>query len=399
MSGTVLVVGGGPAGLMAAEAAARAGAAVTLAERMPSVGRKLLLAGRSGLNLTHAEPFGRVLARYGEAAPALRDALEGFPPERLRAWAAELGQETFVGSSGRVFPVAWKASPLLRAWLARLAALGVAIRTRHRWTGFGPDGALHFDAPDGPVRIEAGAAVLALGGASWPRLGSDGTWVPVLREAGFAVAPLRPSNVALRIAWSDPVRSRFAGEPLKRVALRFGDATSRGDAVVTEIGLEGGAVYPVSAALGEAAARGGEARLVVDLRPDLDRDALAARLARRRPGESTATLLRRTGFAPVAGALAREAGPLPADPPELADRLKRLPLRVIGTDDAARAISSAGGLALSGLDGPGLAGRPGVFAAGEMLDWDAPTGGYLLQACFATGHAAGEAAARFAATR
>ena len=399
MSGTVLVVGGGPAGLMAAETAARRGAAVILAERMPSVGRKLLLAGRSGLNLTHAEPFEAVLARYGDAAPALRAALEGFSPDRLRAWAAELGQETVVGSSGRVFPLAWKASPLLRAWLARLVELGVAIRTRHRWTGLEADGAFRFEGPDGPVRIEADAAVLALGGASWPRLGSDGGWVPLLRDSGFAVTSLRPANVALRIAWSDPVRTRFAGEPLKRVALAFDTVASRGDAVVTEIGLEGGAVYPVSAALGLAAARDGEARLLVDLRPDLDREALAARLARRRPGESTATLLRRAGFAAVAGAVAREPGPLPADPAELADRLKRVPLRVIGTDDAARAISSAGGLRLSELDGPALRRRPGLFAAGEMLDWDAPTGGYLLQACFATGHAAGEAAARFAAGR
>ena len=386
--GHVLVVGGGPAGLMAAEAAARAGAAVTVADRMPSVGRKFLLAGRSGLNLTHAEPFDRVLARYGEAAPALRAALEAFPPERLRDWAAGLGQPTFVGSSGRVFPVAWKASPLLRAWLARLSDHGVTIRTRHRWTGFAPDGGLRFEGPGGPAVLQADAAVLALGGASWPRLGSDGSWVPVLQADGFAVSPLRPANAALRIAWSDPVRTRFAGEPLKRIAASFGGGTVRGEAVLTTDGIEGGVIYALSRPLRDAIDAEGSATLTLDLRPDLDGAALARRLGGH--GQSLANALRRGGLAPAAAGLVREVG----GSGPLAERIKALPLRLTGTRPIERAISSAGGIALAELDAGFMLRRlPGAFAVGEMLDWEAPTGGYLLQAAFSTGIAAARAVA------
>jgi hypothetical protein len=387
---SALVVGGGPAGLFAAETLAQAGLAVTVVERMPSVGRKFLIAGRGGLNLTHSEAFARFVTRYGEAAPWLQPHLEAFPPAALVAWCEGLGEPTFVGSSGRVFPRAFKASPLLRAWLARLAGLGVTIRTRTRWLGWNADGAARLMGPDGAVTLERpNALVLALGGASWPRLGSDGAWTDVLGPVA-ALTPLQPSNCGVRVPWSEPFLARFEGEPLKRIALACGSERVRGEAVITRTGLEGGAVYALSAALRAALARATPATLSIDLRPDLDEPSLRERLSGPRAGASAATWLRkRAGLASVAIGLLREAGPLPLDPAQLAARIKGCALDVTGLAGFERAISTAGGVGRAGLDDClMLKTRPGVFIAGEMLDWDAPTGGYLLQASFATGRAA-----------
>ncbi|WP_232630882.1 TIGR03862 family flavoprotein [Methylobacterium sp. Leaf118] len=398
----IAVVGGGPAGLMAAETLAGAGWPVTVYERMPSPGRKLLIAGRGGLNLTHSEPLPGFLARYHPASALLQAAIEAFPPSALRAWCEGLGQPTFVGSSGRVFPERFKASPLLRAWLARLAAGGVAIRTRHRLVGFGPDGALAFATPDGPRTVRPKAVLLALGGASWPRLGSDGAWVPLLSEAGLAVAPLKPANVGFSVSWSAHVAERFPGAPLKRIAAALDGIGARGEAVVTAGGIEGGVIYALSRPIREAIAREGAARLVLDLRPDLEVDALAARLARTRRGESLSQRLRKgAGLDPAAIAVLREAhvhahasvnaNVLPTEAGALAGAIKAAPLRLLAPAPIARAISTAGGLAFAALDERFMVrARPGLFAAGEMLDWEAPTGGYLLQATFASGRAAAQ---------
>lgn len=397
-SPTIAVIGGGPSGLAAAEALAAAGARVTVYDRMPSVGRKLLIAGRGGLNITHSEPFERFATRYGDAAARLRPALDAFAPDALRAWADGLGQPTVVGSSGRVFPQAWKASPLLRAWLRRLDGLGVAFALRHLWTGFAGDGVLSFRTPDGEaVAVSPDAVVLALGGASWPRLGSDGAWQPLLADAGVATSPLRPANMALHLRWSAVFRDRFAGEPMKRAAFSFGALRVPGEAVVTEAGLEGGAVYAISGPLRDALAAGRDPTVLVDLRPDLSAEVLTAALTAPRGKASLSTFLRKTtGLAPVAIGLLREGvgGPeLPARPAALAALIKALPLLVTGTGGLDRAISSAGGVPFGELDGALMLRRhPGVFVAGEMLDWEAPTGGYLLQACFATGIAAARGA-------
>jgi len=382
------IVGGGPAGLAAAEVLAEAGRGVTVYERMPSVARKLLIAGRGGLNITHSEERAEFLARYHPHG-CLDAAITAFPPDALRAWCADLGEPTFVGSSGRVFPQSFKASPLLRAWLARLDRLGVRIRTRYRLTALGD--ALHFETPDGPHAIRPRATLLALGGASWPRLGSDGRWVPLLEGLGVAVTPLEPSNAGFAAAWSDRFRERFSGAPLKRVALACAGTTVRGEAVITDSGIEGGAVYALSRVLRDAIAARGSARLIADLRPDLTRDALARRLSGGRPGDSTATRLRKAaGLSPVAAGLLREAaGVLPTDPAALAGLIKAAPLTLTASAPIERAISTAGGVRLDALDGRAmLRTRPGLFLAGEMLDWEAPTGGYLLQGAFAGGRAA-----------
>ncbi len=387
---SVLVVGGGPAGLFAAERLAAAGLSVTVAEQMPSVGRKFLIAGRGGLNLTHSESFERFVARYGEASSWLKPHLDAFPPAALIAWCEGLGEPTFIGSSGRVFPRSFKASPLLRAWLARLAALGVSVLTRTCWDGWDADGAARLLRADGEtIRLVPDAVVLAMGGASWPRLGSDGAWVDRL-AAMTAVTPLQPSNCGVLIPWSEVFLSRFEGEPLKRIALACGASRVRGEAVVTRSGLEGGAVYALSAALRQALSGPRAAELSVDLRPDLDEAALAARLSGPRDGASQSAWLRkRAGLSSVAVGLLREPGPLPVEPAMLAARIKACTLGVTGLAGFGRAISSAGGVAREGLDARlMLKARPGVFVAGEMLDWDAPTGGYLMQACFATAHAA-----------
>ena len=398
----VAVVGGGPAGLMAAERLADHGLAVALYDRMPTLGRKLLMAGRGGLNLTHSEPLPRMLDRYGAASRTLRPMLEAFDNEAVRAWAEGLGQATFAGSSGRVFPRAFKASPLLRAWLARLAAQGVVIHTRHDWRGFTGDGALRFaTAAGGDVLVRPRAALLALGGASWPRLGADGSWVPELRAIGVPVQELEPANAGVEIDWSPSFAGRVAGQPLKTVEVGLGGERQRGDLVITASGLEGGAIYTLGPWIREAVKQKGWAPLKLDLRPDGSFEGIADRLAKAfKKGRSRANALRGLGLTPQAVALLRElAGELPSEPLSLAAFLKAVPLAVTGLQPLARAISTAGGVRLDALDERlMLRDRPGVFVAGEMLDWEAPTGGYLLQACLATGHwAAGGILARLAA--
>ncbi len=383
------VIGGGPAGLIAAETLSAAGAPVIVYERMPNVARKLLMAGRGGLNLTHSEAFERFVTRYGAAAAQLRPMLEAFTPADLIAWANGLGQETFVGSSGRVFPKAMKASPLLRAWLARLSAQGVEIRTRVRWTGWTDDGVLAFMRDDGTSEtIKPRATLLALGGASWPKLGSDGAWTQVLAQHGVDIAPLRPANMGFEIAWSDVFRERLAGAPLKQIALRFGDHTAHGEAVITGYGIEGGAIYALSAALRDALETAGSATLHIDLKPSLDAAALASRLSQTRAGDSLSSMLRkRAGLSPVAIGLLREAssGALPKEPTQLSALIKAAPITLTAARGLDRAISSAGGVSWSAVDDAlQLKAKPGLYVAGEMLDWEASTGGYLLQASFAT---------------
>ena len=392
----VAVIGAGPAGLMAAEVLA-GGARVTVYDAMPSVGRKFLMAGRGGLNLTHSEALPQFLGRYGRAMPQLKSAIEAFPPDALRAWSEALGQPTFTGSSGRVFPQAFKASPLLRAWLRRLNASGVQFALRHRWTGWDADGHLAFDTPDGPRTADARATVLALGGASWPRLGSDGAWAETLAAKGVTVSSLVPANCGFTVAWSDIFRDRFEGQPLKGVALSFGVHSVRGEAMITRAGIEGGAVYALSGPLREVVLGKGHATLHIALRPDLDRNDLAARLSAPRGKQSFSNWLRKAAhLSPVAIGLLQEAAVASgvslsvASPEDLATRINAVPVELNGIAPIARAISTAGGIAFDELDAGFMIRRlPGVFAAGEMLDWEAPTGGYLLQACFATGAAAG----------
>jgi uncharacterized flavoprotein (TIGR03862 family) len=396
---TAAIIGAGPTGLMAAEVLARAGITVTVYDAMPSVGRKFLLAGRGGLNLTHSEPLDRFLARYGTLAALLKDAIERFPPAALRAWADDLGQETFVGSSGRVFPKAMKASPLLRAWLRRLDALGVRFVLRHRWLGWSDDGRLRFAHAGRDVLVGAEATILALGGASRPRLGSDAAWTEWLVSRGVAVTGLKPSNCGFAVAWS-PTMRRFEGTPIKRIALGFGDHSVRGEALVTRDGLEGGAIYALSAPLRDAIMRDGGATLSIDLRPDMSASGLADRLAAPRGKRSLSNALRKAlKLSPVATALLHEATTATGRPlaslnaDELATLIKSVPVRLAGVQPIAAAISTAGGVRFDGLDGHFmLKALPGVFAAGEMLDWEAPTGGYLLQACFATAVTAAEGA-------
>jgi uncharacterized flavoprotein (TIGR03862 family) len=395
----VIVVGAGPAGLMAADVISAAGHGVTVVDQMASFGRKLLMAGRGGLNLTHTERADGFLSRYGAAADRLAPAIADFPPEALRDFARDLGEETFVGTSGRVFPCSFKASPLLRAWLKRLADRGVESRTRLRWTGFAEGRALFRDPAGATVALEADAIVLALGGASWPRLGSDGGWTSILADLGIAIEPLRPTNCGFVVAWTEVFRSRFEGQPLKRVAIRFDGLVALGEAMITRDGLEGGAIYALSGPLRDAIAARGRVRVEVDLKPGLSVEDLAAALGRARKGDSQSNVLRKAaGLPPAAIGLLREGaagGRLPTDPLELARCIKASPLEVIAARPIDRAISSAGGIRFDEVDdGFMLKKLPGVFVAGEMLDWEAPTGGYLLQACFSTGHAVGRAVVR-----
>jgi hypothetical protein len=394
------VIGAGPAGLMAAEVLAEGGASVTVYDAMPSAGRKFLMAGRGGLNLTHSEPLPAFLARYREAAPRLERAISAFPPSAFCEWSEALGQPTFVGSSGRVFPESFKASPLLRAWLRRLDSQGVRFAFRHHWIGWDDGGRLLFQTPDGERYVEACAAVLALGGASWPRLGSDGTWADVLSAKGIVISPLRPANCGFTVAWSDIFRNRFEGQPLKGVEFKFRSQTLRGEAIVTRTGIEGGAIYALSAELREAVLQSDEAILHVDLRPDLGADELMARLSAPRGKQSFSNFLRKTAnLSPAAIGLLQEAagGKLAALSPEaLAHLIGEVPIKLTGIAPIVGAISTAGGIALDELDENYMLRRlPGVFAAGEMLDWEAPTGGYLLQASFATGAAAGRGVLRW----
>jgi uncharacterized flavoprotein (TIGR03862 family) len=394
----IAVIGAGPAGLMAAEVLAQGGAAVTVYDAMPSVARKFLMAGRGGLNLTHSEELSTFLSRYRQAAPFLDNAIRNFPPQRLRDWSEALGEPTFVGSSGRIFPKAMKASPLLRAWLRRLDAQGVRLALRYRWIGWDGEGRLLFETSDGPRAVEATATVLALGGASWPRLGSDGAWTKILSDRAVAITPLKPANSGFMVAWSEIFRDRFEAQPLKGIALRFGERTVRGEAVITRDGIEGGAIYALSAELREAIASSGEVTLQIALRPELSIGDLVARLSAPRGKQSFSNVLRKAlQLSPVAIGLLQEAAirngrqlaSFSAE--ELATLVKAVPVTLTGTAGIARAISTAGGIALDEFDAGFMIKRlPGVFAAGEMLDWEAPTGGYLLQACFATGVAAGQ---------
>jgi uncharacterized flavoprotein (TIGR03862 family) len=397
------VIGAGPAGLMAAEVLASGGARVTVYDAMPSVGRKFLMAGRGGLNLTHSDKLPTFLTRYGKATPQLVAAIEVFTPDALREWSEALGQPTFIGSSGRVFPKAMKASPLLRAWLRRLNGMGVQFALRHRWTGWDEKGRLQFQTPNGLIAIDTSATVLALGGASWPRLGSDAAWVKTLAAKGVTIAPLKPANCGFTVAWSDVFRNRFEGQPLKGVALAFGPHMARGEAIITRTGIEGGAVYALSAELREAVEKSGTATLHVALRPDLGPDDLIARLSAPRGKQSLANFLRKAAqLSPVGIGLLQEAAIASSKslssfaPPDLAQLIDAVPIKLDGTAPIARAISTAGGLCFDELDADYMLRRlPGTFAAGEMLDWEAPTGGYLLQAAFATGAAAGRGALKW----
>jgi uncharacterized flavoprotein (TIGR03862 family) len=393
----IAIIGAGPAGLMAAEVLAQGGADVTVYDAMPSAGRKFLMAGRGGLNLTYSEPLPQFLVRYREAAPHLQASIDAFPPNALRDWSEALGQPTFVGSSGRVFPKAFKASPLLRAWLRRLDSLGVKLALRHRWTGWDEHGHLRFQTPDGPRAIEAGATVLALGGASWPRLGSDGSWVETLAAKGVKISRLRPANSGFTVAWSDIFRDRFEGQPLKGVALRSGQNTIRGECIVTRTSIEGGAIYALSAGLREAIDSAGRTTLHIALRPDLEANDLIAKLSAPKGKQSLSNFLRKAAsLSPVGIGLLQEAAKSSGvslsslSPADLARLINAVPIELTGVASIVRAISTAGGISFDELDPDFMLRRlPGVFAAGEMLDWEAPTGGYLLQASFATGAAAG----------
>ena len=395
----VAIIGAGPAGLMAAEVLAQGGANVTVYDAMPSAGRKFLMAGRGGLNLTHSEPLPAFLARYREAMPNLKAAIAAFPPQALRDWSEALGQETFVGSSGRVFPKAFKASPLLRAWLRRLDSMGVQLTLRHRWTGWDDQGRLRFQTPDGPVAVETTSTVLALGGASWPRLGSDGTWAETLAAKGVMISPLRPANSGFTVAWSDIFRDRFEGQPLKGVAFSLGKHSVRGEAIITRSGIEGGAVYALSAELREAVDKG-RVTLHVALRPDLEMKELTAKVSVPKGKQSLSNFLRKAvSLSPVAIGLLQEAARASGtslaslSPTDLASLINAVPVELTGVAPMARAISTAGGIAFGEIDADFMIRRlPGVFVAGEMLDWEAPTGGYLLQASFSTGAAAARGA-------
>ncbi|WP_417524380.1 TIGR03862 family flavoprotein [Marinovum sp.] len=394
MKVAALVIGGGPAGLMAAEVLGQAGHEVLLAEAKPSPARKFLMAGKSGLNLTKAEAPEAFLAAYGARAEALRPMLDALGPDAVQGWAEELGQPLFTGPTGRVFPKAMKASPLLRAWLARLDGLGVTRRTRWRWQGWDGKAAV-FATLEGAQRVTAGVTVLALGGASWARLGSDGAWADILSAEGVPLAPFKPVNMGFEVPWSPHMAARF-GQPIKGVAWHAGDTISRGEAVISERGLEGGGIYAISAAVRDGAA------LTVDLAPDTALATLARRLAKPRGKMSAANFRRKQArLDPVQQALLLEFGqPLPSDPQALAQLIKALPIRHAGPRPMDEAISTAGGLPFEALtEGLELKARPGVFAAGEMLDWEAPTGGYLLTACLATGAWAGHHAAACLAGR
>ncbi|CAG9932141.1 TIGR03862 family flavoprotein [Candidatus Nitrotoga arctica] len=395
---SVAVIGGGPAGLMAAEVLIRGGVRVDLYDAMPSVGRKFLMAGKGGMNITHSEPMEPFLSRYGARRVQVKPLLDSFGPEALREWVHDLGIATFVGTSGRVFPTDMKAAPLLRAWLHRLRDAGVHFHMRHRWYGWNENGALRFATPQGEHTANADAVVLALGGGSWARLGSDGAWVPLLEQRGIPVVPLRPANCGFDVSWSEYLSSRFAGHPIKAVTVTFIDAAGgihrqQGDLMVTATGIEGGLIYALSALLRDAIAATGAAVIYLDLTPGKDLPRVIAEIAHPRGSRSMASHLQsRANIKGVKTGLLRELAP-PSDfanPERLAAAIKSLPLRLIAPRPLDEAISSAGGVAFEALDECLMVrAMPGVFCAGEMLDWEAPTGGYLLTACFASGRTAG----------
>lgn len=391
----VAIIGGGPAGLMAAEVLSQAGVKVDLYDGMPSVGRKFLLAGVGGMNITHSEAYPAFLSRYAERAPQMAPLLRAFDADALCQWIHELGIETFVGSSGRVFPTDMKAAPLLRAWLKRLRESGVVIHTRHRWLGWQADGQLLVDSPEGQKQLKPDAVLLALGGGSWARLGSDGAWMPLLAERGVDLAPLQPSNCGFDVAgWSEVLRSKFAGAPLKNIAIALEHSSPRlGECVITATGIEGSLIYAWSAPIREAINQHGEATILIDLLPGKPVDKVAAALAKPRGSRSMSKHLHsQLGIDGVKAALLRELTPAGHfnDTGQLAGAIKALPLKLIKARPLDEAISSAGGVRFEAVDeNLMLNALPGVFCAGEMLDWEAPTGGYLLTGCFASGRAAG----------
>ncbi len=408
--GAVAVVGGGPAGLIAAETLAQGGAQVDLYDAMPSVGRKFLLAGIGGMNITHADPFEIFATRYGVREQAMRPLLDSFSPDALRGWIHALGIETFVGSSGRVFPRDMKAAPLLRAWLHRLREAGVRFQMRHRWLGWTETGALRFATPAGDLHAEADALVMALGGASWPKLGANGDWVPLLRQRGIDIAPLLPANCGFDVAggWSAHLRSRFAGQPLKTVALHFADVSGQpharqGELMLSDTGIEGSLVYALSATLRDAIAARGPVAVNLDLLPDKSPARVLAEVSHPRGSRSLSSHLQsRAGLKGAKMALLYECLAKDAlnDPVRLAQAIKSLPLTLAAPRPIEEAISSAGGVRFEAMDAKlMLRDLPGVFCAGEMLDWEAPTGGYLLTACLASGRAAGQGALEYLTTR
>ncbi|MDM7980823.1 MAG: TIGR03862 family flavoprotein [Rhizobium sp.] len=401
MKKSVAIIGGGPAGLMAAEHLAGKGHAVTVYDAMSTVGRKFLLAGKSGLNITHAEDYARFVTRYGAANDRLRSVLDLMTPEAIRVWADDLGTETFVGSSGRVFPKVMKASPLLRAWLKRLEATGVTILTRHRWTGFDGD-ALLFETPEGQKHVIADATLLALGGASWPKLGSDAAWVPLLEAEGVDITQLRPANCGFDCDFSENFDTRFSGQPVKSVKGTSAAGTTQGEFVISKGGIEGSLIYAHAAALRDALDRDGHGELILDLTPGRTTEKLAADFARQDRKASFSTRLKKAAnLDGVKIALIREVTPEAnrLDLTELAKCIKALPLAVKRPRPIAEAISTSGGVSLNAIDAHFmLTSRPGTFVAGEMLDWEAPTGGYLLTACFATGIAAADGINRWLET-
>ena len=404
---TIVIIGGGPAGLMAAEAAAEYGAQVELYDAMPSVGRKFLLAGKGGLNLTHSEPMESFLSRYGGRRAFIEPAIRSFPPSALQAWARELGVRTFVGTSGRIFPVDLKAAPLLRLWLRRLRLNGVRFHVRHRWCGWDEQGRLRFLTVEGISLVQADATVLALGGGSWPQLGSDAGWVKILSERQVPIVPLQPANCGFDIPWSEHFRAKFAGHPVKTVALvvksRDGTTIRRmGEFVITVNGVEGGIVYMLSASVRDMIAIDGMATVWLDLAPDRTVKQLEHDLSRPRGKRTVATHLKRcAGITGVKAGLLREVAPndVFTDPARLAAVIKSLPLTLVAPRPIEEAISTAGGLSFEALDDNLMVrSLPGVFCAGEMVDWEAPTGGYLLTACLATGRLAGGKAAQWCKT-
>jgi uncharacterized flavoprotein (TIGR03862 family) len=396
----VAIIGGGPAGLMAAEMLSAQGIQVSVFEAMPTIGRKFLLAGKSGLNLTHSEPHEKLSSRFNAARGFLTPALDEFDAIDIRAWAHNLGVETFVGTSGRIFPKAMKASPLLRAWLARLKQQGVQIHTRHRFSGFNKQG-VTLETPDGIVDFDCGAVLLALGGASWPKLGSNANWVSLLASKGVYIAPFRPANCGFDVNWSDDFRQRYAGSPVKAVTATSDAGILKGEFVVSQNGVEGSLIYAHAAALRDRLEDNGQAALVLDLAPDRTAERITRDLIRQKSKESFSSRLRKgAGLEGVKAALMREcvtgASQLSAE--ALAAAIKALPLSIIRPRPISEAISSAGGIRLTGLDDNYmLRALPGVFAAGEMLDWEAPTGGYLLTACFASGRKAASGIVHFLA--
>jgi len=392
MSHQVKIIGGGPAGLMAAEVLLKRGAQVALYEAMPSPGRKFLVAGKGGLNLTHSEPREDFLSRYGARRPQIEPLLELFGPNEVREWARELGVETYIGSSGRVFPKEMNAGPLLKAWLEKLRAKGLQIYTRHKWLGWSIDNSLLFKTPDGEIKEKTDAVILALGGGSRPELGSDGGWIPILKEHNVKIAPLRPANCGFDVHWTPYFCDKFQGKPLKSVAITFKGQRKLGEFIITENGVEGSLIYAISAQLRDEIEVNGRAIIELDLTPDWTLKEVTEKLSRPRGSHSTSKHLKRTvKISGVKSGLLWEFIPKEnfSDPKRLASAIKSLPIPLIAPRPLEEAISSAGGVTFEALDEHlMLRAVPGVFCAGEMLDWEAPTGGYLLTACFASGYTA-----------